>query len=74
MEENSDTLKFYLKMALAANGVYYALALTVLNDCFTWLNIVSDQPIFLYSSFKFNFNYYLTNQTILSEILYYLIK
>uniref|UniRef100_A0A1B6LD37 Transmembrane protein 208 n=1 Tax=Graphocephala atropunctata TaxID=36148 RepID=A0A1B6LD37_9HEMI len=39
VEENSETLKFYLRMALIANGIYYALALTVLNDCFTWLNV-----------------------------------
>lgn len=39
VEENAETLKFYLRMALAANAVYYALALTVLIDCFTWLNI-----------------------------------
>ncbi|XP_054275272.1 transmembrane protein 208 [Macrosteles quadrilineatus] len=40
VEENSETLKFYLQMALIANGIYYALALTVLNDCFTWFNIL----------------------------------
>ncbi|KAG8263333.1 hypothetical protein J6590_035171 [Homalodisca vitripennis] len=40
VEENAETLKFYWRMALIANAVYYSLALTVLSDCFTWINIL----------------------------------